>query len=144
MTNNEYRSANLSGFRTVDVWSSRNYGARAKSELAPQNRIPSIHALPGRCPTGRTQHRESTRQAAGARSRRRRPCGIAAPPDIADRLRIPVDGHGRQAGTLRYLRSAIHRHDDLHSRTLRRAGQKTEFAAEPLRPRGHRLNPEAA
>ena len=32
------------------------------------------------------------------------------------------------------LESEVHRHDDLHSRTLQSAGQKPEFAAEPLRP----------
>ena len=37
---------------------------------------------------------------------------------------------------------AVHRHNNLHSRTLRSPGQKPELAAEPLRPRGHRLNPE--
>jgi hypothetical protein len=40
------------------------------------------------------------------------------------------------------LKSVVQRHDDLYFRTLQSAGQKPEFAAEPLRPPGHRPNTE--
>jgi hypothetical protein len=40
-------------------------------------------------------------------------------------------------------RSAIHRHYDLHYRTLWRDREKAKFAPEPIGPRDHRLNPEA-
>jgi len=68
-------------------------------------------------------------------------CSPPAPASSKSHPAVALSPRRRRSCQCRY-RCRAHRHDDLHSRTPQGARQKPEFAAEPLRPRGHRPNTE--